>query len=153
MPPPPSRPDAHDEGDGDGDDRPRADLAADPDALTPAQLHAALATAIDADEARARTRARSLARELDRLIADAQATPPDDEHDPDGATVGFERAQLTHLLRDAERHLAALAEARERLAAGTVATCAVCGDPIPAARRLARPVSDRCVGCAASRGR
>lgn len=121
----------------------------DPDDLDAAALDAAVAGALDDDDRRTRTRAATLERELARLIEDATLTPPDDEHDPDGATVGFERAQLTHLLRDAHRHLAAVEAARARQAAGTGGICAVCGGPIGAARRLARPVADRCVTCAA----
>ena len=103
------------------------------------------------DRARTRRRAADLRRQVDRLIEDATLTPPDDEHDPDGATVGFERAQLLHLLADAERHLDALDASEARLADGDGGRCVACGGPIGAARRVARPVTDRCVGCAGAR--
>lgn len=120
-----------------------------PDAAPPPGSSPDRATAaLDDDEARTRARLASLRHELDRLIEDATLTPPDDEHDPDGATVGFERAQLTRLVRDAEERLTAIADARLRVASGAAERCAVCGEPIGAARRAARPTADRCVRCA-----
>lgn len=148
MPPPPHPGDDRDASGGDPADEDPAEV--DPDDLDPAALDAAVTAALAADDQRTRARAATLERDLARLIEDATLTPPDDEHDPDGATVGFERAQLTHLLRDAQRHLAALEAARSRHAAGTGGICVVCGGPISPARRLARPVAARCVTCAAA---
>lgn len=101
------------------------------------------------DRARAEGRVEALERQLARVVADAQQNPPDDEHDPDGATVGFERAQLAALLREAREHVAELASAEARYAAGISGTCVVCGGAIGAERLAARPRTDRCVACAA----
>ena len=46
-----------------------------------------------------------LRRELDQLIQDSIGANADDEHDPEGATIAFERAQLSSLLEAAERRL------------------------------------------------
>ncbi len=107
-----------------------------------------VAAALADERASTRDRAAGLRRQIDHIVAEARLSPPDDEHDPDGATVGFERAQLSHLLRDAERHLVAIDAAVTRLAAGDGDRCVGCGGSIGSERRRARPVSDRCVRCA-----
>ena len=86
--------------------------------------------------------------ELDDIIASASSTPGDDEHDPEGATIGFERAQAQSLLDRAVARVAELDEALAREAAGSYGVCVVCGVPIGAERLAARPGTDRCVRCA-----
>jgi RNA polymerase-binding transcription factor DksA len=73
---------------------------------------------------------------------------PDDEHDAEGSTIGFERARVTALLAAARRSLVELDAAGARLAAGTYGRCLACGRPIPEARLAARPTADTCVACA-----
>ena len=73
----------------------------------------------------------------------------DDEHDPEGATIAFERSQVEALVRQLEEHLAEIAAAQERLADGSYGRCERCGEAIPAARLEARPVARTCVTCAA----
>ena len=73
----------------------------------------------------------------------------DDEHDPEGATIAFERAQVEALVHRARTHLAEIDAAAARLEAGTYGTCESCGHPVPEARLAARPVARTCVGCAA----
>lgn len=92
-----------------------------------------------------------LEEELAGIIGAQEADPPDDEHDVEGASVGFERARVTALLAHARARLAALDEAAARLAAGDTAfgRCEVCGATIPAERLEALPDTVRCVGCAA----
>ena len=75
-------------------------------------------------------------------------TNADDDHDPEGATIAFEREQVAALVRQAEQHLADVEAALERVADGTYGTCAVCGRPIPDGRLEARPTARTCVGCA-----
>jgi DnaK suppressor protein len=81
----------------------------------------------------------------------AALSPPDDEHDPEGATVGFERALVIDLLAQADADVAALDSALERLGAGTYGTCVVCGEPIPGERLAAHPTAEQCVACAQAR--
>jgi RNA polymerase-binding transcription factor DksA len=76
----------------------------------------------------------------------------DDEHDPEGATIAFERSQVDALVRQASAHLAEIDAALERLAEGRYGVCVACGRPIPPGRLEARPSADRCVDCA-GRGR
>ena len=72
----------------------------------------------------------------------------DDEHDPEGHTIAFERSQVEALVRQAEHRLAEIDAALGRLEAGSYGTCARCGRAIPAERLEARPTAGTCVGCA-----
>jgi DnaK suppressor protein len=104
-----------------------------------------------AERAAAAEQVAALARDLDRMIQASAGTNADDEHDPEGATIAFERAQLAAVLAAARRRLADLDRATARLAAGTYGHCETCGRPIPPARLLARPAATTCLDCAATR--
>jgi DnaK suppressor protein len=90
----------------------------------------------------------ALASDLAALFAASEGSNADDEHDPEGATIGFERAQLTALLNAARHRIAEVDDALRRLDEGSYGTCEQCGAPIPAARLAARPFARRCVACA-----
>jgi DnaK suppressor protein len=90
----------------------------------------------------------ALAADYAALVASAEESNADDEHDPEGATLGFERAQLAALLDAARAHLAALDAAAARMAAGTYGACERCGAPIGAERLAALPAATRCIDCA-----
>ena len=84
-----------------------------------------------------------------RAVVDASRdSNADDEHDPEGATIAFERAQVDALVRDALARLESVDDAVARLDDGTYGTCARCGEPIAAGRLEARPTATTCVGCA-----
>jgi DnaK suppressor protein len=89
-----------------------------------------------------------LHRDLAGLIAASADANADDEHDPEGATIAFERAQLSSLIGQAERRLVELAQARQRLRDGSYGRCEHCGEEIGEPRLLARPATRRCVRCA-----
>jgi RNA polymerase-binding transcription factor DksA len=90
--------------------------------------------------------------ELERSFADIAASVDtantDDEHDPEGATLAFERAQVVSLLDEARARLAALDDASARVTAGTYGVCEQCGGEIGAERLAALPDTRRCVDCA-----
>ncbi|WP_229071020.1 TraR/DksA C4-type zinc finger protein [Actinoplanes sp. DH11] len=98
--------------------------------------------------ARAEGEAATLARDLQALFAASRDSNADDEHDPEGATIGFERAQLTALLVAARERIAEVDDALHRVEAGAYGTCEGCGRPIAAERLAARPFARRCVACA-----
>jgi RNA polymerase-binding transcription factor DksA len=87
--------------------------------------------------------------DVSAIVGAASSTTGDDEHDPEGATIGFERAQAMALLAQARTRLEALDAALARLDAGQYGLCASCGRAIPAERLAARPDATRCVQCAA----
>jgi RNA polymerase-binding transcription factor DksA len=75
----------------------------------------------------------------------------DDEHDPEGATVAFERQHVSALAAQAREHLVAIDVALRKIDSGTYEICDMCGEPIGAERLAARPASLICVRCARTR--
>ena len=75
----------------------------------------------------------------------------DDEHDPEGQTIGYERAQLTALITAAQAQLTAVEQALTRLDEGSYGICTVCLRPIPAERLEVRPTATTCVEHASRR--
>lgn len=90
----------------------------------------------------------SLRAEFDAIVESVEADAPDDEHDPEGSTRGFERARVAALLADARARLADLDRAAVRLDAGDFGVCVACGQPIPFERLAVQLATDRCVACA-----
>jgi DnaK suppressor protein len=103
--------------------------------------------ALDSLRGRAEARVADLKSEL-AAIAETTAEVPDDEHDAEGSTVGYERARAQALLVRAERALTDLVAAGERLALGTYRRCERCGQDIPDERLDALPTTRTCVTCA-----
>jgi DnaK suppressor protein len=89
-----------------------------------------------------------LIRVFDDIVEGSELVNTDDEHDPEGATIAFERAQASALRAAAERRLAALDDALRRLEAGYYGVCARCGGPIGAERLAALPETTICITCA-----
>jgi DnaK suppressor protein len=73
----------------------------------------------------------------------------DDEHDPEGPTLAFERSQASAILAQSRQHLADIDAAIVRLDEGTYGTCTKCGSAIAIGRLQVRPQSPLCIGCAA----
>src|SRR6187200_3409475 len=98
--------------------------------------------------ANAEAEAATLAQDLEALFTASRDSNADDEHDPEGATIGFERAQLTALLTATRERIAEVDDALRRLDAGTYGVCEGCGRPIAEERLAARPFARRCIACA-----
>jgi DnaK suppressor protein len=90
----------------------------------------------------------ALTEELGRIVDSATGVNIDDEHDPEGTTIAFERAQVQTLLDQARIRLADLEAALVRTAEGSYGTCEICGTPIAAGRLAARPGVRTCIACA-----
>ncbi|MDK3256479.1 TraR/DksA family transcriptional regulator [Blastococcus capsensis] len=90
----------------------------------------------------------ALTREFDEVVAAARASNADDEHDPEGATIAFERQQVAALLEHARRRLADVDAAVTAVEAGTYGRCEGCGRPIAPERLEARPAARTCIDCA-----
>jgi DnaK suppressor protein len=82
---------------------------------------------------------------IDAMTAARADTNSDDEHDPEGATIGFEWSQADALRTALRRRLAEIDDALARIADGTYGTCEICGDRIAPARLEARPTTSRCI--------
>jgi RNA polymerase-binding transcription factor DksA len=106
---------------------------------------------LEADRDRALARRASLSGDFESVVAATRDANSDDEHDPEGATIAFERSQVGALVRQASEHLAEIEAALARLDAGTYGTCEVCGEQIPSERLEVRPVARTCVRCASNR--
>lgn len=98
--------------------------------------------------ASAEAAAATLAGSLEALFTASRNSNADDEHDPEGATIGFERAQLTALLTAARVRIAEIDDALHRVDAETYGVCERCGQPITEERLAARPVARCCMACA-----
>jgi RNA polymerase-binding transcription factor len=106
-----------------------------------------------AERQRALERLDGLTRDFDAVVAASRDTNADDEHDPEGATIAFERSQVVALVRQAQHRVEEVDAATERLRAGTYGACETCGSPIGEDRLEARPTARLCIGCAAAPGR
>ena len=95
-----------------------------------------------------RAQVEALTREFDSVVAASRSSNADDEHDPEGATIAFERQQVVALLEQAQRRLADVDAALARRAAGDYGICESCGRPIAAERLAARPAARTCIDCA-----
>lgn len=72
----------------------------------------------------------------------------DDEHDPEGHTIAWERQQVAGLLDETRGTIDEIDAALDRLDAGTYGRCTSCGDAIQEARLEALPATPTCVSCA-----
>jgi DnaK suppressor protein len=103
---------------------------------------------LEAERRRTTGRLGRLEREHAGFVDASLNSNADDEHDPEGATIAFERSQVETLARTLEQHLAEIDAAFARLDAGTYGICERCGAPIPEGRLEARPAARTCVTCA-----
>ncbi len=112
-----------------------------------------VAALLTGERARTQDLLSSLTADLAALIEASRSDNADDEHDPEGATIAFERAQLATMIGDGRRRLAEIDRAVSRLGDGNYGVCELCGQPIGLDRLAARPATTRCVSCAAGAGR
>lgn len=96
-------------------------------------------------------RVEALERHLASIGEVSAWTGTDDEHDPEGATLAYERAQAQSLLADVRRELDELERATARLDEGTYGICQRCGKPISPERLEALPAATTCIACATRR--
>lgn len=106
-------------------------------------------TLLDAERRETLARLATLTGDFDALVEASEGSNADDEHDPEGATIAFERSQVDALARQAREHLREIDAALARLDAGVYGTCERCGRSISAGRLEARPTARTCIDCAA----
>lgn len=103
--------------------------------------------ALEDELTRTRSRLAALTGDHTAIVEASMGSNADDEHDPEGATIAFERSQVGSLIRQARHHSSELEAALRRLDTATFGLCEGCGHHIPPERLQARPVARRCVGC------
>ena len=107
----------------------------------------AVAARLRDEHARAASLLASLTRDFTGIVEASADSNADDEHDPEGSTIAFERSQIGALIDQAEQRLVEIEAARARVEEGTYGVCEVCGHPIASGRLDARPVARTCVAC------
>ncbi|NDU71583.1 TraR/DksA family transcriptional regulator [Actinomadura sp. DSM 109109] len=90
----------------------------------------------------------SLTGDWEGVVEASAQSNVDDEHDPEGATIAWERARIEASLSRARAHLADIDAALARLRDGTYGLCERCGGQIGAERLDARPAARTCITCA-----
>ncbi|HET8616292.1 MAG TPA: TraR/DksA C4-type zinc finger protein [Actinomycetales bacterium] len=93
----------------------------------------------------------SLQRQLAGMIEASRGDNADDEHDPEGSTIAFERQQLASLLERLEHSRGDALHALAELEAGRYGICERCGGQIAPERLEARPEARLCIDCARAR--
>lgn len=89
-----------------------------------------------------------LASDHQRIMAAAQGSNGDDEHDVEGASIAFERSFAEAALQRAGARAQAAREALDRVEDGSYGRCVRCGRPIAAERLAALPLAVTCIDCA-----
>lgn len=102
------------------------------------------------DELRTATaqRAASLRASFEGIVEAADDVATDDEHDPEGHTIAWERQQVAALLEETRVRLAEIDAAIDRLRGGHYGICTHCDRSISAARLDVLPATPTCVDCA-----
>ena len=108
------------------------------------ELRTAVNAALEATEARLL----ALRREFDEIVESGSLTNTDDEHDPDGATIAYERARTAALLTQAGQDIDRLRRSLDRLDDGDYGLCRSCGQFIGVERLRAQPTAEQCIACA-----
>jgi RNA polymerase-binding transcription factor DksA len=102
---------------------------------------------LDAERRSTMARIAALNAEFDDIVAVTEGANSDDEHDPEGSTIAFERARVSALLSQARTYLEELERAQSRVAAAAYGVCEQCGAAIPPERLAALPTARTCVQC------
>lgn len=103
---------------------------------------------LGADRAELTSRLSALRGQFEDIVAAASGVATDDEHDPEGATIAYERAQVSALIAQASGRLEEVEAAMRRASEGAYGRCERCGEPIGPARLDARPSARTCIACA-----
>jgi RNA polymerase-binding protein DksA len=115
------------------------------------ELLAAAREMLAAERASTLERLAGLEREFGGIVESAGSANTDDEHDPEGATIAFERQHVAALVGQNREHLAEIDSALRKLDDGSYGVCETCGQPVGAERLAARPTAAKCVRCASQR--
>ena len=108
--------------------------------------------ALERDRAANLEQQEQLQRELDEIFAAVADVATDDEHDPEGSTIAYERSQLGAVTTQVHDHIREIDAALARVDAGTYGYCEICGRQIDLARMDARPTARACVPHASALG-
>ena len=111
----------------------------------------AVRRSLAADREATDARIAAMSADLDAVASASAGSNLDDEHDPEGSTVAFEREQLAAVRAQAQAHLADIDAALHRLAERRYGNCERCDQPIAPERLDALPAARLCIACASRR--
>jgi RNA polymerase-binding transcription factor DksA len=106
---------------------------------------------LDSERTQAQARLVALEAQFRTLVDAGSGTNIDDEHDPEGATIAFERQQVAAFIEQTRARLADLESALDTSTRGAYGICERCGRPIAPGRLQARPDARTCIDCASAR--
>ena len=101
-----------------------------------------LLAVVEAEQERTARQIASLEAIVAAIVEGSELTSTDDEHDPEGATIAYERAQASALLRQARADRDALVITRRQLDECRQVVCSVCGRAIDVERVAALPTTE-----------
>lgn len=127
---------------------PRTSTAKSASLLT-ARQRTALRTHLSGDREKIRLLIDQLDTEMESFTESRRDAPTDDEHDPEGPTIAFERSQSSAIRAQSLQHIADIDSALLRMDLGTYGVCRTCAGPIAVGRLQARPQAPLCIDCAA----
>ncbi|HEX4058437.1 MAG TPA: TraR/DksA C4-type zinc finger protein [Galbitalea sp.] len=90
----------------------------------------------------------SIEDEMGAFMDARRDTATDDEHDPEGPTLAFERSQASASLAQSELHVREIDSALDRIDEGSYGLCTTCHGPIKLPRLQVRPRAAQCIQCA-----
>ena len=105
-------------------------------------------TRLEVERARVLERLAALTGDYDSVVAASLDTNADDEHDPEGATIAFERSQIGALVAQAREHLEEIDRAVARVDARRTAPASAAGTRSRRDASRRDPTARRCVACA-----
>jgi DnaK suppressor protein len=125
------------------------DIAVRPTAakLTARQL-TSLRTQLESDRERTGMLIDTVVDEMGAFVSARRDTATDDEHDPEGPTLAFERSQSSAILGSSQQHLTEIDAALHRMDEGRYGQCTSCGQGIALGRLQVRPQAALCISCA-----
>ena len=88
--------------------------------------------------------------DMAELFVASRDANADDEHDPEGQTIAYERSQLAAMIGFARAHLDEIDAAAARLDGGSYGICEVCRRAISPERLDAKPTARTCLEHAAA---
>ncbi len=115
--------------------------------LTARQL-ASLRSQLEADRERTGMHIDTVTDEMGAFVTARRDTATDDEHDPEGPTLAFERSQSSAIRGQSQQHLVEIDIALLRMDEGRYGLCKSCGNEIALGRLQVRPQAALCISCA-----
>jgi RNA polymerase-binding transcription factor DksA len=115
--------------------------------LTARQL-ASLRSQLEDDRKRTGTLIDTVTDEMGAFVSARRDTATDDEHDPEGPTLAFERSQSSAILGQSQQHFVEIDAALLRMDEGRYGLCKSCGNEIALGRLQVRPQAALCISCA-----